>query len=143
MPQLDSTWFLSQIFWLCICFGLLYFVVSKFLAPQMAEIAKKRAKKIDDYIAQAQSLKNEAEAVLSGYEKSVFEAKKKAEQEMLKQKAELEDLIDKKQVEANERIYKEIKKSEDNIKKIKDKAVAEIASTAKNLSKDIIKKLDL
>ncbi|KAF8818584.1 F0F1 ATP synthase subunit B family protein [Rickettsia endosymbiont of Cardiosporidium cionae] len=42
MPQLDSSNFISQIFWLLILFTLLYAVVSKFIIPRFLQILQKR-----------------------------------------------------------------------------------------------------
>ncbi len=143
MPQLDSTWFLSQIFWLCLTFGALYLVVAKVLAPRLVDVAKRRSDKIEGYIKQAQKLNDEAAEVLRSYEASILDAKNKADDMAIRQKTELEDLIDKKQKEANEKIYKELEKTEKNIAKLKDQALLEVEKIAKNLSKDIIKKLDV
>lgn len=42
MPQFDPSSFASQIFWLAICFGLLYFAMSKVFLPRIRDILHNR-----------------------------------------------------------------------------------------------------
>ncbi len=143
MPQLDPTWFVSQLFWLCICFGMLYFVVSKFLAPQMTRIFEARQHKIDAYINKAQSFKNEAEESLKEYESALKKAKDKVDNQILTQQKDLEKLIDDKNQEVSLKINQEIQKTQDFVLKAKKQALDKIDEIASDLSKEIIKKLDV
>jgi F-type H+-transporting ATPase subunit b len=47
MPQFDSSFFLSQVFWLAICFAALYFSMSKIYLPRISNILKERKKNIE------------------------------------------------------------------------------------------------
>ncbi|MCE3255124.1 MAG: synthase subunit b [Rickettsiaceae bacterium] len=47
MPQFDPSSFISQLFWLAICFGLLYFSMSKIFLPRIREILRERHSNID------------------------------------------------------------------------------------------------
>ncbi|MFI3241651.1 MAG: hypothetical protein R3Y43_03705 [Alphaproteobacteria bacterium] len=143
MPQLDPTWFVSQFFWLCICFGMLYFVVSKFLAPQMTKILETRQHKIDAYINKAQSFKDEAEKSLKEYESALKKAKDKVDNQIATQQKDLEKLIDDKNQEVTDKINQEVKKTQDFVLKAKKSALDKIDEIASDLSKEIIKKLDV
>lgn len=46
MPQFDPSSFISQIFWLAICFGTLYFSVSKIFLPRIKGVVEERKKNI-------------------------------------------------------------------------------------------------
>ena len=48
MPQLDPTWFASQLFWLAITFVTLYVVLSRFVLPPLLEIIARRAQTAQD-----------------------------------------------------------------------------------------------
>ena len=50
MPQLDFSVFPSQLFWLCVTFFTMLFVMSKFIIPRIAEMINLRKEKIDDYL---------------------------------------------------------------------------------------------
>ncbi|MBT7451768.1 MAG: F0F1 ATP synthase subunit B', partial [Rhodospirillaceae bacterium] len=42
MPQFDPSTFSSQLFWLLICFVVLYWVISKFAIPRIGDILEQR-----------------------------------------------------------------------------------------------------
>ena len=50
MPQLDFSVFPSQLFWLCVTFFTMLFVMSKFITQRIAEMINLRKEKIDDYL---------------------------------------------------------------------------------------------
>jgi F-type H+-transporting ATPase subunit b len=78
LPQLDTTTFASQIFWLAISFVVLYWIMSKIAAPRIAEVLEERHKRIADDIDTAERLRDEAETVRGEYEKAVADARSKA-----------------------------------------------------------------
>ena len=78
MPQLDLTGFPPQIIWLVITFVILWLLMAKVALPRVGLVLEERQKKIDDNLDMAESLRNEAQAELEAYEKSVSEAKDNA-----------------------------------------------------------------
>lgn len=80
MPQLNSESFPSQVFWLFVTFGVFYIIISRFVAPQLAQIKDERNVCIRDDQAEAQSLKSAAEEALAAYTESLEEARKIARQ---------------------------------------------------------------
>ena len=44
MPQFESQYFISQIFWFSICFAIIYFTVSKIYLPKIKSILQQRSK---------------------------------------------------------------------------------------------------
>ena len=79
MPQLDPTWFASQLFWLAITFVALYFVLSRFVLPPLQEIMGRRASTVEGDISQAQSLKVQAEHARVDYERALTDARTRAQ----------------------------------------------------------------
>ena len=53
MPQLDTSTFTSQLFWLVVCFFSMMFIMSKFIIPKIADIMEQRQRKIDGYLNKA------------------------------------------------------------------------------------------
>jgi F-type H+-transporting ATPase subunit b len=80
MPQLDPTWFASQLFWLLVSFVTLYFILSKLILPPLLEILARREQTRASDIDQAQSLKTQAEDARLTYERALAEARAKAQQ---------------------------------------------------------------
>ena len=68
MPQLDITTYSSQIFWLIVTFGVLYYLVVRKALPHISEVLESRQAKIDDDLKIAAARKEEAGQVLAEYE---------------------------------------------------------------------------
>lgn len=79
MPQLDASTFISQLFWLTISFVILYFVMWKVVLPRIADVLQDRQERIDDDLEKAESLRNDAAAVLETYEKTVADGRSQAQ----------------------------------------------------------------
>ena len=67
MPQLDFSVFPSQLFWLCISFFTMLFLMSKIIIPKIAEMINLRKEKIDDYLDSAADFKDRSEQALENY----------------------------------------------------------------------------
>ena len=80
MPQLDPTWFASQLFWLAVAFVMLYVILSRFILPPLTGIMLARRQTVENDISKAQTLKTEAEQARLDYEKTLAESREKARQ---------------------------------------------------------------
>lgn len=63
MPQLDSYWVTSQVFWLFIAFGFLYFVMVRSGLPRLGEMLQDRRDRIADDLESAEHANKESEAI--------------------------------------------------------------------------------
>ena len=79
MPQFESDFFSSLIFWEVISFGILLFILYKYAFPSILSILEEREKKIKDSLDQAEQHRSEAERRLKEYEAKLSEAGKEAE----------------------------------------------------------------
>ncbi|MEK6684298.1 MAG: F0F1 ATP synthase subunit B [Nitrospirota bacterium] len=68
MPQFDTTFLASLLFWSVISFGILLFLLKRFALPGILEMLEAREKKIKDSLDQAERLKQEAQQLLAQYE---------------------------------------------------------------------------
>jgi len=59
MPQFESQYFISQIFWLLVCFSIIYITIGKVYIPKIKAIVKKRAKNQDKQNSTLQKIENE------------------------------------------------------------------------------------
>src|SRR6056300_634384 len=71
MPQLNPEFWVSQIFWLTITFGILYIVLSKLILPKISANLESRKSQISDNIEAADKQREESEAKLKEYEEKV------------------------------------------------------------------------
>ncbi len=78
LPQLDFSTWSSQIFWLVVTFGLLYFVLSQFILPRIGQGINERSDRIADDLDSASRMQQEAEQAVIEYERTMSKAKAKA-----------------------------------------------------------------
>ena len=138
MPQLDTSTFTSQLFWLVVCFFSMMFIMSKFIIPKIADIMEQRQRKIDGYLNKAADLKEQAEAALRKYQNALAAATEKADT-----KDEMNRLISDKQSELEARLQKKIKEGEKEINAGKEEALKQIKAVSEDLALDVIKKIGI
>ena len=94
MPQIEQLpdIFFSQLFWLLVVFGIIYFGIGRGMVPKIQSVVEQRDRKISEDLAAAQRAREEAEQTEAAYreriEASRSEAMKLAQQ--AKQKGALE-----------------------------------------------------
>lgn len=80
MPQLDTSTFLPQLFWLGVCFLVLYLMLSSVVIPKIARVLEKRSETIEEKINKASTYREEAEILLRDYEAALAQARETAHQ---------------------------------------------------------------
>jgi len=78
MPQFDTTFFESQIFWTIVSFIILFVTLDRFVLPRIAAMLKRRTQFIEDEIAEAQRKNEESEELRSEYTTKLSEIDKEA-----------------------------------------------------------------
>jgi F-type H+-transporting ATPase subunit b len=78
-PPFESHTFASQLIWLALAFGLLYYLMDKIALPRIQAILHDRAVRLSSDLDEAQRLKAEADAAGAAYEKSLSDAQAKAQ----------------------------------------------------------------
>ena len=141
MPQLDFSVFPSQLFWLCISFFTMLFIMSKIIIPKIAEMINLRKEKIDDYLDSAADFKARSEQALENYHRALKEATDEANLSLQKTKQEMKNLIERKQAELNEELSRQIKEGEQQIRDSKAKAMKQVDAMTEDLAAEIIRKL--
>lgn len=134
MPQLDPTWFLSQLFWLVIMFSLLYVLMSKVALPPITEVLEDRQHRVEEDIKKAGELKSEAEAALRTYEEALAGANKEAKRIISEAKEEMAELAVKKDKELTAKLEQRVREGEDKVSRAKEEALKEV----RNISEDIV-----
>ena len=141
MPQLNPEFWISQIFWLTLTFGILYVVLSKLILPKISANLELRKSQIQENIEAAEKQRQNSEAKLKEYEDIVLKSKLEA-QNIFKEAREkvLKDINAKKET-LDKQIDEEIKKAEQEISLLKKGAPLKINKIAIDTSSDLIKKL--
>ena len=78
MPQLNPEFWISQIFWLIITFGILFIVLTKVILPKISNNLETRKSQILENIETADRQKEESQKKIDEYEKIILDSKLKA-----------------------------------------------------------------
>ncbi len=79
MPQFDVSSFSSQFFWLAITFAVLYFIVSKFIAPKAESILTARNRCMEEDISYAADYKRTAQTLAIEKQEKLAEVNSRVE----------------------------------------------------------------
>src|SRR5579863_6288663 len=128
MPQLDFHTFVPQLVWLAISFVLLYVLMSRVGLPRVRAAIEGRRHHLDGDLGRAAALKEEAEAALAAYQKTLADARAAA-QDTLRQTGErLAAEAAKRQQELSAKLAEQIAAAEARVAAGKDQALGEIRS---------------
>jgi F-type H+-transporting ATPase subunit b len=78
-PPFNKETFASQLVWFVIFFVALYVLIGRFAIPRLGGIIEARRGRIEGDLAEANRLKEQSDAALMAYEKSLAEARNRAQ----------------------------------------------------------------
>ena len=141
MPQLNPEFWISQIVWLVLTFGVLYITLSKLILPKISDNLESRKSQILENIETAETQREESEKKLREFEKIILDSKLEAKNHFneIRQRA-LED-INNKRSELEKEIDKEINAAEEEINNLKINSNEKIKNIAVETSAELIKQL--
>ena len=141
MPQLNPASYLSQAFWLIVCFCLLWALISTFITPKLTDIIEQRKRKINDYVQKAEKLNNRAKETLARYDDAILQAQRKAENDLLIGKQNIKTQLDKTQQKMSEELSEEILKNQKDLAKEQKQTAKQLETISQDLALAIVHKL--
>ena len=141
MPQLNPEFWISQIFWLTLTFGILYIVLSKLILPKISANLELRRSQIQENIEAADKQREESETKLKEYEDIILKSKLNAKKIFKETREKALKDINLKKDSLDGQINEEIKKAEAEINALKKNAPEKINKIAIEASSEILKNL--
>ena len=141
MPQLDPEFWISQIFWLTITFGILYLVLSKFILPKISSNLELRKSKIQENIEAAEKQRENSEIKLKEYDEIILKSKIEAKNIFKNAREKIITDINSKKEILDKQIDDEISNAEQEIEALSKVAAVKINKIAIETSSDLLKKL--
>ncbi len=141
MPQLNPEFWISQVFWLVLTFGILYLVLSKLVLPKISDNLENRKSQILDNIETAEKQREESEDKIKQFEKIILESKIEAKNYFNDRRQEVLEDINKKRIALEKDIDDEISAVEEEINKLKNTSGEKITKIAIETSSDLINQL--
>jgi len=141
MPQLNPEFWISQIFWLTLTFGILYIILAKLILPKISANLELRKSQIQENIEAAEKQRKNSESKLKEYDEIILKSKLEAKN-IFKDAREkvLKDINAKKEI-LDKQIDGEVSNAENEIEKLKKIAPEKINKIAIETSTDLVKKL--
>ena len=141
MPQLNPEFWISQIFWLTLTFGVLYIVLSKLILPKISANLELRKSQIQENVEAAEKQRKNSESKIKEYDDIILKTKLEAKNIFNEtRKKVIKDINSKKEI-LDKQIDDEIKKAEHEINLLKKSAPEKINKIAIETSSELIKKL--
>ena len=141
MPQLNPEFWVSQIFWLVLTFGLLYIILSKLILPKISNNLESRKSQILENIETAEKQREESEKKLKEFEKIILESKLEAKNYFNGARQKILEEITTKKNSLDKDIDGEITTAEQEIKNLKTTSSEKIKNIAIETSSELIKQL--
>ena len=140
-PPFDPSTFASQLFWLAVSFGILYWLMNRIVIPRIGGILETRRDRISQDLDEAQRLKDESDAAHAAYEHELAEARNNAHSiaQEARDKAKAKADAERKAVEND--LAEQMMEAERKIGQIKEKALAEVDGIAIETTEAIVKQL--
>ena len=141
MPQLNPEFWISQIFWLIITFGILFIILTKVILPKISNNLETRKSQILENIEIADRQKEESQKKIDEYEKIILDSKVKAKNYFNDAREKILDDIYKKRAALEKDLDEEISEVEKELSDLKQKSGEKINKIAAETSAELIKEL--
>jgi F-type H+-transporting ATPase subunit b len=140
-PPFQSQFFPSQLVWLTISFVLLYVLMSRIALPRIGAIIAARGKLIGDDLAAAERLKEQSNAAQAAYEKSLADARGRAQSiaSSTREKQAAEAEASQKELEA--KLHERLASAEQSIAATRTAAMGNVRSIAADTAGAIVERL--
>jgi F-type H+-transporting ATPase subunit b len=140
-PPFQSETFASQILWLAITFGVLYYLADKVIVPRLGAILADRASRIGGDLNEAAAMKAKAEEAVAAYEKSLAEARAKSQAIAQEARDAVNAKSDARRKAVEAELTGKLVEAERKIVAMKTRAMGNVAGIAADAAATIVTKL--
>lgn len=141
IPQLDPTWFASQLFWLTVSFVVLLVLVKVKIDPNMRTVLDARDDAIQSALRDAEAFKASAESAKNSFEQAGADARAEASALIAKTQAAITSQTTSEQAKLDAVLAGKLAEAEKIAKDATAKALANVAQPAASLVQTMAGKL--
>lgn len=139
-PPFETWHFPSQIFWLVVLFGSLYFVLSRFILPSIGNTLERRESSIASDLDEAARLNDEAQDAQKSVEVSIAKAHAKARETADKARAKIDAQIAAETAKVDAEVDKKLAEAETRISALRADAMKNVESIAGDAAQSVLGK---
>jgi F-type H+-transporting ATPase subunit b len=143
MPQISqlAETFASQLFWLLLTFGIVFFVIGKMMLPKVTSTVDQRDKSVADDLAAAEAARAVADEQEEAWRLRENAARETAQKRVGEARAKAALATEKTLAKANAKIEAKVTSAEAKITEASAAAAAEIEAVAADAAQDIVGRL--
>lgn len=143
MPQIAqlAATYSSQIFWLLLTFGFVFFVVGLGMVPKVQSTVDQRDRKISDDLASAKAAFARADELEEEHRVRENAARASAQDIVAKAKAKAAKDNEKQLATADKKIAEKIAEAEDAVRASSNKALAELEAVSAEAAQDMVARI--
>lgn len=143
MPQISqlATTYSSQIFWILVFFGLVFFVIGRGMVPKVMATVDARDKQIADDLAGAEAARRAADAQEEAWRLQAGRQRSEAQALIAKAKAEGAKAAEGRLAEAGRKVDARLSQAEARIAAARQGALDELEAVASEAAGDIVARL--
>jgi len=140
-PPFEPATYASQLFWLAITFGFLYWLISRVAVPRIGGILEERDNRIARDLAEAGRLKAETDAAIAAYEQSLAEARQRAQGIAQAARDESKAALDAERAALEADLNARLEAAEARIGAVKAEALANVDAIARDATGALVETL--
>ncbi len=141
IPQLDPTWFASQLFWLAVSFVLMVVLVRTVIAPTLESVLATRKEAIESAVREAEHIRAEAVSADASMGGTIATAREKAAAQTLQAQQESARHNGECLLALEQELKIKLSRAEAAVADAKASAMNELQEHAANLTKTLVEKL--
>lgn len=138
LPQLDTSTYASQVFWLVITFTALFLILWRISLPRIGQVIEERRDRIARDLDRASELKANSEAAIEAYESSLAEARGRAHTIAQETRDKLTAETDQTKADQEATLAAKLSKAEAQIAATKEKALQSVKEVAGDTAAAIV-----
>ena len=140
-PPFNKETFASQLVWFAVFFIALYVLISRFAIPRLGGIIEARRDRVEGDLAEANKLKGQSDAALASYEKSLADARGRAQALANETREKLNAEADKARHALEAQLNVKLAEAEKTISATKTSAMANVRGIAVDTAATIVQRL--
>ena len=135
MPQLDTSTFDNQIFWLLVALAAIFVIVRRVVMPRLGSLLAAREDAVAGDLANAERLRDAAKAAQGAYDRALADARAEASRIAAQARAEVQAQLDVDLRAADARIAERATQSAETLRGIEAEASTAVAQVAREVAR--------
>lgn len=141
MPQFDLQWFSSEAFWMLLCFGVLYVIVTYFIFPLFQDVFQERDYKIKNDLTIAEMVNQQADKLVQDYKNRIYAAQETKAAIVNETYRDIQKFATHVEAEHEEKLRRQIEETEQKMHRIQEDVIKQSETVAIQVARELSAKL--